>query len=204
MGGLAQGPIAAVASDHSPRPKAMKEPGWKNIFQDEKGNVIPFGSPGLETLVPLVYSEGVVKRGLPLTWMARVLGENPARMFGLHPRKGAIRVGADADLRSSDPDAEGRSTSPTTTASPAGPLRRLEDQRPPLDDAPPRPGAANQGRLRSRASASSSRGPDLCPSAGRAAVRMGLSGPSLSAFVEAVSLDRLPEEAVQAARLVLL
>ena len=105
--GLAQGPIAAVASDHSPRAKALKEPGWKNIFHDEKGNVIPFGSPGMETLIPLVYSEGVVKRGLPLTWMARVLSENPARMFGLHPRKGAIRVGADADLLIWDPVAEG-------------------------------------------------------------------------------------------------
>ncbi|HXD96531.1 MAG TPA: amidohydrolase family protein [Candidatus Acidoferrum sp.] len=105
--GLAQGPIAAVASDHSPRAKALKEPGWKNIFHDEKGNVIPFGSPGMETLIPLVYSEGVVKRGLPLTWMARVLSENPARMFGLHPRKGAIRVGADADLLIWDPAAEG-------------------------------------------------------------------------------------------------
>ena len=105
--GLAQGPIAAVASDHSPRAKALKEPGWKNIFHDEKGNVIPFGSPGMETLIPLVYSEGVVKRGLPLTWMARVLSENPARLFGLHPRKGAIRVGADADLLIWDPAAEG-------------------------------------------------------------------------------------------------
>jgi dihydropyrimidinase len=101
--GLAQGAIGAVASDHSPRAKALKEPGWNNIFQDEKGNVIPFGSPGLETLVALVYTEGVVKRGLPLTWMARVLAENPARMFGLHPRKGAIRAGADADLLIWDP-----------------------------------------------------------------------------------------------------
>jgi dihydropyrimidinase len=105
--GLAQGFIGAVASDHSPRPKALKEPGWKNIFHDEAGNVIPFGSPGLETLVPLVYSEGVVARGLPLTWMARVLAENPARMFGLSPRKGAIRPGADADLLIWDPDGEG-------------------------------------------------------------------------------------------------
>ena len=105
--GLAQGPIAAVASDHSPRAKTLKEPGWKNIFQDEQGNVIPFGSPGLETLIPLVYSEGVVKRNLPLTWMARVLAENPARMFGLHPRKGAIRAGADADLLIWDPAGEG-------------------------------------------------------------------------------------------------
>jgi dihydropyrimidinase len=104
--GAADGYIAAVASDHSPRPRAMKEPGWKNIFVDAEGRPVPFGSPSIETLVPLVYSEGVVKRGLPLTWMARMLAENPARMFGLYPRKGAIRVGADADLVIIDPEAE--------------------------------------------------------------------------------------------------
>ena len=56
--------------------------------------------------MPLVYSEGVAKRGLPLTWMARVLAENPARIFGLYPRKGVIQPGADADLLIIDPDAE--------------------------------------------------------------------------------------------------
>ena len=67
------------------------------------GAVIPFGSPGIETLVPLMYSEGVVKRGFPIWWMARALAENPARIFGLYPRKGAIRVGSDADLLILDP-----------------------------------------------------------------------------------------------------
>ena len=104
--GVEQGFIATVASDHSPRVPSAKEPGWKNIFVDDKGTVIPFGSPSLETLVPLVYSEGVVKRGLPITWLARVLAENPARIFGLYPRKGAIRVGADADLTIWDPEGE--------------------------------------------------------------------------------------------------
>ncbi len=105
--GSEQGYIAAVASDHSPRAKPLKEPGWKNIFVGPDGKPIPFGSPSLETLVPLVYSEGVVNRGLPLTWMARVLAENPARMFGLYPKKGSIRVGADADLLIWDPEASG-------------------------------------------------------------------------------------------------
>lgn len=104
--GSEQGYISTIASDHSPRAKRFKEPGWRNIFVDPQGNAIPFGSPSVETLVPLVYSEGVVKRGLPLTWMARVLSENPARIFGLYPRKGTIRVGSDADLLIFDPAAE--------------------------------------------------------------------------------------------------
>jgi dihydropyrimidinase len=91
--GLADGFIACVASDHAPSPRALKEPGWQNIFAGSDGSRVPFGSPGLGTLVPLVYSEGVVKRGLPLSWMARVLAENPARIFGLYPRKSIIRAG---------------------------------------------------------------------------------------------------------------
>ncbi|MGH7392519.1 MAG: amidohydrolase family protein [Candidatus Rokuibacteriota bacterium] len=104
--GVEQGFIANVASDHSPRVPAAKEPGRRNIFVDEQGRPIPFGAPSLETLVPLVWSEGVGKRGLPPTWMARVMAENPARIFGLWPRKGAIRVGADADLTIWDPEPE--------------------------------------------------------------------------------------------------
>jgi dihydropyrimidinase len=104
--GSAGGFIATVASDHSPRAPAAKEPGRKNIFVDGQGRPIPFGAPSLETLVPLVYHEGVVTRGLPLTWLARVLAENPARVFGLYPHKGAIRPGADADLTLWDPAPE--------------------------------------------------------------------------------------------------
>ncbi len=104
--GSEAGFIANVASDHSPRVPAAKEPGRKNIFVDAEGKPIPFGAPSLETLVPLMYSEGVVKRGLPITWLARVLSENPARIFGLYPRKGAIRIGADADLTIWDPAPE--------------------------------------------------------------------------------------------------
>ena len=105
--GSAHGVIATVGSDHAPRIRAAKEPGWQNIFIDPAGRPIPFGAPSIETLVPLMYSEGVVRRGLGLQWMARVLAENPARIFGLWPRKGAIQVGADADLMLIDPDPEG-------------------------------------------------------------------------------------------------
>src|SRR3989454_12799189 len=64
--GSLAGYIATVASDHAPRVPAAKEPGRKNIFVDPEGKPIPFGAPSLETLVPLAYSEGVVKRGLQI------------------------------------------------------------------------------------------------------------------------------------------
>jgi dihydropyrimidinase len=101
--GLEQGYISIVASDHSPYPQELKQPGWDNIFVDSEGKSVPFGSPGVETIVPLMYSEGVVKRSLPIWWLARVMAENPARIFGLYPRKGVIQVGSDADLLVLDP-----------------------------------------------------------------------------------------------------
>ena len=104
--GTVDGYISCIGSDHSPGSRALKEKGRENIYVADDGTPIPFGAPSIETLVPLVYSEGVVKRGLPLTWMARVLAENPARIFGIYPRKGAIRPGSDADLLIYDPDAE--------------------------------------------------------------------------------------------------
>ena len=109
--GLRQGYVSAIGSDHAPAPDDRRAPGWQNIFKHpDDGKPIPFGTPSVETLVHLVYSEGVAKRNFPITWMARVLGENPARMFGLYPRKGTIRPGSDADILIYDPDYEGTIT----------------------------------------------------------------------------------------------
>ena len=104
--GLQRGHISIVASDHAPHPQELKRPGWDNIFVTPDGASVPFGSPGMETLAPLMYSEGVVKRGLPIWWLARIMSENPARIFGLYPRKGVIQPGADADLLILDPGAD--------------------------------------------------------------------------------------------------
>jgi dihydropyrimidinase len=101
--GVRQGWIPIVASDHSPSAPEAKEPGWRNIFHSDDGQPIPFGAPSAETMVPLLYSEGVVKRKLPIWWLARVLAENPARVFGLYPRKGVIAPGSDADFTVIDP-----------------------------------------------------------------------------------------------------
>jgi dihydropyrimidinase len=103
--GVRQGWIPIVASDHSPHDPALKEPGWRNIFYSDEGAPIPFGAPSAETIVPLLYGKGVVERGLPIEWLARVMAENPARMFGLYPRKGVIAVGSDADVTVIDPNA---------------------------------------------------------------------------------------------------
>lgn len=105
--GLVDGSISCVGSDHSPHPKELKERGWDNVFYQPDGSPVPFGSPGIETILRVVYSKGVAERGLPLQWLARVMSENPARIFGLYPRKGVIQVGSDADLTIIDPNREG-------------------------------------------------------------------------------------------------
>jgi dihydropyrimidinase len=104
--GTEEGYVSAIGSDHATSARELKEPGWQNIFVGPNGRSIPFGAPSLETLMPLVYGEGVARRGLPIWWMARVLSENPARILGLYPRKGVIQPGSDADLLIIDPNAE--------------------------------------------------------------------------------------------------
>lgn len=55
------------------------------------------GVPGLEAMVPL-FVKGALERGIPLTWAARLMAENPARHFRLDHVKGALTVGRDADI----------------------------------------------------------------------------------------------------------
>ena len=94
---LVDGEISIVASDHAPYPSQAKQVGWEDIFQS------PFGAPSIETMLPLLHSEGAVRRGLGPEWLARVSSEGPARMHGLYPRKGAIQPGSDGDLVVLDP-----------------------------------------------------------------------------------------------------
>ena len=55
--------------------------------------------------MPAFFSEAVVKRGLPVERFVALIAANPARIFGLYPRKGTLSVGADADIAFLDPDA---------------------------------------------------------------------------------------------------
>jgi len=89
------GCIDMVTSDHAPWPCDRKQA--PNIFDN------PSGAPGVETIFPLMFSEGVVKRDMPPEFLAELLCESPARRFNLLPRKGQIALGADADFAIVDP-----------------------------------------------------------------------------------------------------
>ena len=93
---LAEGAIDTIASDHAPKEK--------RIDDDFFGS--PYGSPQVETMLPLVYDEGIRKERIGLSRLVRALSENPARIFGLYPKKGTLQPGSDADLVIFDPNAE--------------------------------------------------------------------------------------------------
>ncbi len=94
---IADGSIVAVGSDHNSRPRAKKQgPVW----------TASAGFPGVNTLLPVMVSEGHHRRGIPLRRIVEVLSGNPAQILGLAPRKGAIAPGADADLVLVDLDRE--------------------------------------------------------------------------------------------------
>jgi dihydropyrimidinase len=90
---LADGTLQVVASDHAPKEKDIHAD-----FIEQ-----PFGSPQIETLLPLTYHGGVNRGRISVVRLVQVLCENPARLFGLYPRKGTIAVGSDADVVVFDP-----------------------------------------------------------------------------------------------------
>jgi allantoinase len=97
---LAEGKIETLGSDHGPHPKENKEMGWENIWN--AGN----GALAVETILPLMLSEGVNKNRISIQRLVSVLCENPAKIFGIYPQKGTIQVGSDADLVIADMNKE--------------------------------------------------------------------------------------------------
>ena len=96
---LADGTLDTVGTDHVPHTRAAKlAPG---LTFDR----IPPGVSNLETLLPMLYSEGVRKGRLTLARLVEVLASAPARIAGMYPRKGALAVGSDADIVIFDPNA---------------------------------------------------------------------------------------------------
>ncbi len=100
--GLRTGTLSTIGSDHCAFP--FKE---KIRLFETRGAIfpmIPHGAPGIETRVPLLFSEGVSKGRLSLTKFVEIVAANPARLAGLYPQKGAIAIGSDADFVIIDPE----------------------------------------------------------------------------------------------------
>jgi len=95
--GLADGSLDLVATDHVPDRVGVEKQTWRESF-DRISN----GGPGIETLLALVYGEGVARGRISLERMVDLLSTTPARLFGLR-EKGAVEVGRDADLVLFDP-----------------------------------------------------------------------------------------------------
>ncbi|GAB2568235.1 dihydropyrimidinase [Spirosoma areae] len=96
--GINQGLVQVVATDHCPFMWEQKLMG-KDDFSK-----IPNGHPAIENRMELLYSEGVHKGNITLNKYVEVACTNPAKIFGMFPRKGTISVGSDADIVIFDPN----------------------------------------------------------------------------------------------------
>jgi dihydropyrimidinase len=96
--GIRQGVVHTICTDHAP---------WSLAAKLDPAHTITNLRPGvadLETMLPMLYSEGVRSGRITLGRLVEVIATNAARLFGLYPRKGTIAVGSDADLVVFDPD----------------------------------------------------------------------------------------------------
>ena len=97
------GTLGVVSSDHAPYQFNGPE-GKQAIAKVAPFSKIPNGLPGLETRMPFLFSEGVRQGRIDLQTFVAITATNPAKLFGLHPRKGSIACGMDADLAIWDPE----------------------------------------------------------------------------------------------------
>ncbi len=89
--GIHDGTVDLVGTDHAPHTREEKEIGWTDMWRS------PGGEPQIQDYLRLFLTE--VNRGrLTLDQVVRLTSYNPARRFGVYPRKGVIQVGSDADL----------------------------------------------------------------------------------------------------------
>lgn len=95
--GLQQGLFATFSSDHCPFRYEDRE-GKLNPKARTSFRWVPNGIPGIETRLPILFSEGVSKGRLTLQQFVALTSTNHAKMYGLYPRKGSIGVGFDADI----------------------------------------------------------------------------------------------------------
>jgi dihydropyrimidinase len=101
---LRSGALVTVGSDHCAFPFKDKI----RLFET-RGSVfpkIPHGAPGIETRLPLLFSEGVGKGRISLSKFVEISSTNPAKIAGVYPEKGTLAVGSDADIVIIDPEKE--------------------------------------------------------------------------------------------------
>lgn len=99
--GIRAGDVDVVATDHCPFNFAVEKQAGRKGF-----NQCPGGIPGVEARLALMFSFGFMTGRMDLPEVVRLCCTNPARVFGLYPKKGCIAPGADADLVLFDPGAE--------------------------------------------------------------------------------------------------
>ncbi|MEM6617607.1 MAG: dihydropyrimidinase, partial [Pseudomonadota bacterium] len=101
--GIRQGVFQTFSSDHCPfrydDPEGKLNPKGKTSFR-----WVPNGIPGVETRLPIFFSEGVSKGRITLQEFVGLTSTNHAKIYGLYPRKGSIGIGFDADITLWDPD----------------------------------------------------------------------------------------------------
>ena len=97
---LADGEIQTISTDHCSFTLKQKDAGRGDFTR------IPGGLPGVEARGELIYSCGVRQGKITKEQMALLLSENPAKLYGLYPRKGTISEGSDADIVVFDPSGE--------------------------------------------------------------------------------------------------
>src|SRR3712207_3364198 len=91
--------LSAISTDHC----AFLWDGQKTLGRDDFSR-IPNGGPGLENRLHMIHEFGVREGRISLNRMVELLATNPAKLFGLYPRKGTIAVGSDADIVVFDPN----------------------------------------------------------------------------------------------------
>ncbi|MFN3723307.1 MAG: dihydropyrimidinase [Paracoccaceae bacterium] len=103
--GIRTGVFDLVSSDHCPflydDPTGKLNPKGRTSFRH-----VPNGIPGVETRLPILFSEGVSKGRIDLCRFVALTSTNQAKTYGLYPQKGTIAIGSDADLTLWDPRAE--------------------------------------------------------------------------------------------------
>lgn len=101
--GLSDGTFDLFSSDHCPY-KYDSLQGKLNSKGAKNFRHIPNGIPGVETRMPILFSEGVMKGRIDINRFVALTSTNHARTYGLYPQKGTLSVGSDADITIWDPE----------------------------------------------------------------------------------------------------